>query len=94
MLKECRRGKLSYAPFFNYLIVHEAKLKLRVKSPLKIARSLKPDLSRRKGNLIKIESKKRYVVIEVKSEKMSHLKGIINTYISLVSMLDEIDGVM
>jgi tRNA threonylcarbamoyladenosine modification (KEOPS) complex Pcc1 subunit len=69
----------------------EFTMKIPCKSPKLVVESLKPDLKRDKYSKIKLKAGKNFVELRVSSEKVGHMKAIVNTYISLVSTLDKID---
>ena len=71
----------------------EASLIFECKNPETIKKSLEPDIKNDKYSTTEIEAKKGSLVIKIKSEKITHLKGIVNTYISLVNMLIEADRI-
>lgn len=71
----------------------EATLSFDCKNPELVRKSLEPDIKNDKYSTTEIETKKDRIIIKVKSEKMTHLKGIVNTYISLVNMLIEADRI-
>ena len=73
----------------------EATLSFECKNPEIIKKSLEPDIKNDKYSTTEIETKNGLLVVKIKSEKITHLKGIVNTYISLVNMLIETeDGVI
>ncbi|OYT41756.1 MAG: hypothetical protein B6U78_02585 [Candidatus Aenigmarchaeota archaeon ex4484_224] len=65
----------------------EAILKIEVKNPKEVSKSLKPELD--KGENVKIKKKK--VEIKIKAKKLTHLKGKINSIISLIKMIEEVE---
>ena len=69
----------------------EAILSFDCKYPEMIKKSIETDIKNDKYSTTEIETKKGKLIIKIKSEKMTHLKGIANTYMSLVSMLIEAD---
>lgn len=73
------------------LFVFEFTIKVPCKNPKLIVESLLPDLKRDKYSKIKLKAGKNFVEIHVESEKIGHMKAIVNTYITLVSSLDRID---
>jgi len=69
--------------------MHEARLVLECAKPSIVAKSIMHDI---KGDAdVEIKTDKGSVVICIKSEKLSHLKAIVNSYISAVAMLNEVD---
>lgn len=81
--------------------MHEVVLKLKCKRPRLVVKSLKPDIKNNEKTRVTIEIgsvkrkkvKDKSIVIRIKSEKLSHLKAIVNSYISLIATLDEIDTI-
>jgi tRNA threonylcarbamoyladenosine modification (KEOPS) complex Pcc1 subunit len=72
--------------------MYEATLKIECKNPELIKKSLEPDIKNNKNLEVKIKASKNLIEIEIKSKKISHLKGIINSYLGLINMLMEVDG--
>ncbi len=66
--------------------MHKAKLILTLEEAEKIARSIAVD----KDMGVKVKHKNNKLVIEIEQEKLSHLKAIINSYLTLVNMLKEV----
>ena len=66
--------------------MHKARLIFSVNNPEIIARSLGADMS----PSVKVNVEESKLIIEISEEKLSHLKAIINSYISLVNMLSEV----
>lgn len=73
--------------------MYEAELKIKCKNPLYVKESLEPDIKNGKDVKTEIEATKSFLVLKIKSKKLSYLKAIINSYIGLISMLVEIDKV-
>ena len=73
--------------------MHEAILRLEVENPALVAKSIKPDL---KSSKVKIDVRagKKTITIKIKTQKISYLKGVVTTYISLVKVLDEASKVI
>jgi tRNA threonylcarbamoyladenosine modification (KEOPS) complex Pcc1 subunit len=69
----------------------EFTIRVPCKNPRLVVESLLPDLKRDKYSKIKLIPGKNFVEIRVESEKIGHMKAIVNTYISLVSTLEKID---
>lgn len=66
--------------------MNEALLKLKVKNAKKVKQSLEVD----KSSNVTIKAKRNFLEIRIVEKKLSHLKAIINSYISLVNMLAEV----
>ena len=71
----------------------EAKLKFECKTPKLIKKSLEPDMENSEQIKTEITEGKDFIEINIKSRKLSHLKAVINSYISLVSMLLEAEKI-
>lgn len=69
--------------------MYEANLKLKCKDSELIKKSLDPDIENSEEIKTGIKAEKGLVEINIKCEKLSHLKAVINSYISLISMLLE-----
>jgi tRNA threonylcarbamoyladenosine modification (KEOPS) complex Pcc1 subunit len=69
----------------------EAKIKIECKNPELIKKSLEPDIKNDEQSETVIKAEKDGIEIKINSKKLSYLKAIINSYISLVSMLTEVD---
>jgi len=81
--------------------MHEVALRLGCKQPDIVKKSLEPDI-RNDENIhteIKVgkadvgECRGGFVEIIVRGKKLSHLKAIINSYLSIISTLDEIEDI-
>ncbi len=70
----------------------EFKIKIPCKRPKLVVESLKPDIKSDKYSKIKLRAGKNFVEVHVTSTKTGHMKAIANTYISLVSTLEEIEN--
>lgn len=73
--------------------MYEAMLRLSVKDPKLVEMSLKPDVKSGRDVEVCIEVSKGMVVINIKSKKLSYLKAIVNSYLSLMSMLKGLEEV-
>lgn len=69
----------------------EFKIKIPCKNSKIVVESLVPDLKRDKYSKIILKPGKNFVELHVKSEKVGHMKAIVNTYINLISTLNKID---
>lgn len=67
--------------------MHKIKIWIRTKKPSLIAKSLLPDLKDRGRDKVRVNISKNSIQIELKAEKISHLKGMVNTYLDLTKML-------
>jgi len=69
----------------------QAILKIECKDPEIIKKSLLPDIKERKELKINLNTDKKNIIIEIESEKISYLKAVINSYLSLVKTLKELE---
>lgn len=69
----------------------EFTIKIPCAKPKVVAESLRPDIKRDKYSKISIRSGKGFVELKVSSSRVGHMKAIVNTYISLVQTLGEVD---
>jgi len=71
--------------------MHEVNIRLKCKRPEIVKKSLDPDVKNSENLQTEIRALKRLVEINVKGKKLSHLKAVINSYLSIVGVLDEIE---
>ncbi len=71
--------------------MHEAVLKIKCKNPELVKKSMEPDIENTENSTTEIVPGKEFVEITVKNRKLSHMKAIINSYISIISMLNKTD---
>jgi len=69
----------------------KATIEIECKNPEIIKKSLLPDIKDKKDINISLRNNKKNLIIEVETKKMSYLKAIINSYLSLVKMLKELE---
>lgn len=69
----------------------QATLKIECKNPEIIKKSLLPDIKERKDLKINLKTDKNNLIIKIESKKISYLKAVINTYLSLVKTLKELE---
>ena len=69
----------------------EFKIKVPCKRPKDVVESLRPDIKSDRYSKIRLAAGKSFVEIHVVSSKIGHMKAIVNTYISLVQTLEEIE---
>jgi len=69
----------------------QATLKIECKNPEVIKKSLLPDIKERKNLKINLRTDKNNLIIEIESKKISYLKAVINSYLSLVKTLKELE---
>lgn len=73
--------------------MYEATLRLRVKNPGLIVKCLEPDVKTGKDVKVCVEVSRGVITINIKSKKLSYLKAVINSYISLISMLKDLEEI-
>jgi len=69
----------------------QAILKIECKNPEIIKKSLLPDIKEKKDLKISLRTDRNNLMIEIESEKISYLKAVINSYLSLVKTLKELE---
>jgi tRNA threonylcarbamoyladenosine modification (KEOPS) complex Pcc1 subunit len=69
----------------------QATLRIECKNPKIIMNSLLPDAEKNKEIKIKITAKKSHVIVDIRTQKISYLKAVINSYLSLIKMLNEME---
>lgn len=69
----------------------QATLKIECKDPEVIKKSLLPDIESKKDIKIGIKTDKKNLIIQINTEKISYLKAVINSYLSLVKGLKELE---
>lgn len=74
--------------------MYEAKLKIECKNSELIKKSLNPDIENNETVKTELKANKNFIEIKIKSKRLSYLKAIINSYISLIAMLMEVDKVV
>ncbi|MCD6402779.1 MAG: hypothetical protein J7K98_00435 [Candidatus Aenigmarchaeota archaeon] len=72
----------------------ECVLRLEVKSPKLIKEALLPEAKREKSAEVKIRVGKKTITIKIRTQKISYLKAIINSYLALINMLESVDEVV
>jgi tRNA threonylcarbamoyladenosine modification (KEOPS) complex Pcc1 subunit len=73
--------------------MHEVQLVLECSRPEIIHKSLEPDIKNDEYSTTSISHTKHAVKIRIKSQKLNHLKAIINSYLAMVQMLEEVDRI-
>lgn len=68
----------------------QATLKIECKNSEIIKKSLLPDVKEKKDLKINLKTDKNNLIIEIESKKISYLKAVINSYLSLVKTLKEL----
>ncbi len=70
----------------------QATLRIECKNPEIIRKSLLPDIKNKKDLKIYLSTDKNNLIIKIESKKISYLKAVINSYLSLVKTLKEMEG--
>jgi len=69
----------------------KATIEIECKNPETIKKSLLPDIKNKKDIIIKLREDKKKLIIEIETKKISYLKAVINSYLSLVKILKELE---
>ena len=69
--------------------MHEVRLRFECKNPAAAKKALEPDIKNDDEARTELSVEKAALVITLRSKKLSLLKAIINSYISIISMLEE-----
>lgn len=73
--------------------MHEAQLKLKCSRPEIVKKSLEPDIKNDVNTETQMSVEDGSLVITIKSTKLNYLKAVLNNYISLVNMLEEVEKI-
>jgi tRNA threonylcarbamoyladenosine modification (KEOPS) complex Pcc1 subunit len=68
-----------------------ARIEIPCKNPEYVKKSLEPDIEKDSNVKVSIKTKKGMLDLKIETEKLSYLKAVINSYLSLVSMLLEME---
>ena len=66
-------------------------MEVECKNPTLIEKSLLPDIKSKENLRIKLKASGKKLVIEIEAKKISYLKAIINSYLSLIKSLKELE---
>lgn len=69
--------------------MHEVRLRFECKNPAAARKALEPDIKNDEDARTELKAEGSALVITLRSKKLSLLKAIINSYISIMSMLEE-----
>lgn len=72
---------------------HELVLRLKCRNPQIAKASLEPDVKNSGKMNTELEVDEDVLEIRVKGNKMSHIKAVMNSYLSIVGLLDEIEDI-
>ncbi|MCS7134883.1 MAG: KEOPS complex subunit Pcc1 [Candidatus Aenigmarchaeota archaeon] len=64
-------------------------LEIASKNAESIRKSLEPDAKSNENVKIKFKNRKDKLLIEIEGDKIGHIKGIINSYLTLINVLKE-----
>lgn len=73
--------------------MYEAVLTLKCSKPELIKQSLEPDIKNDETVETALNVRNGALEIVIKSKKLNYLKAVINSYISTVNMLEEVDKI-
>lgn len=66
-------------------------IKIECKNPEIIRKSLLPDIKNKKDLKINLKTDKNNLIIKIETKKISYLKAVINSYLSLIKTLKELE---
>ena len=73
--------------------MNELILRLECNNPENVKKSLEPDIDNSNALDINIETNEEFLEIRIKGEKLGHIKAAMNSYLSLVRTLNELDDI-
>lgn len=73
--------------------MYQAVLKLKCARPELVKQSIEPDLENDQDAETILKAMDDHIEIVIKSKKLNYLKALINSYISTVNMLEEVDKI-
>lgn len=73
--------------------MYETNLKISCENSELIKKSLEPDIKNTEDVHTEIIAKPNLIEIRIKSKKLSYMKAIINSYLSIISMLTEAERI-
>ncbi|MFN6992251.1 MAG: KEOPS complex subunit Pcc1 [Fervidobacterium sp.] len=68
-----------------------AELRINLANPEYVRKSLLPDIDNSKGIKVDIKSEDKVLVVKIQAEKISHLKATLNSYLSLINVIKEME---
>jgi len=69
----------------------QALLRIPCKNPELIKKSLDPDIEKKQDIKIKTQTSKSFLIIDIETKKISYLKAVINSYLSLIKTLKQLE---
>ncbi len=73
--------------------MHELIMRLKCKNPEAAKLSLEPDIKNSEMLHTEIKIDKPFIEINVKAKKLGYLKAVMNSYLSIVDLLNEIEDI-
>ena len=73
--------------------MYEAHIKIECEDPELVKKSLEPDIENSETVKTDLKTDKGSIEIKIESKKLSYLKAIINSYISLISVLKDAEKI-
>lgn len=73
--------------------MHELTLRLKCKNPEAAKASLEPDIKNTENMQTEIEPGDDFIEIRVKAAKLGHMKAVMNSYLSILGLLNEIEDI-
>jgi len=70
----------------------KATIRIECKNPEIVKNSLLPDIENKESLKVNLSTEKNNLIIEIETKKISYLKAVINSYLSLVKALKELEG--
>ena len=71
----------------------EATLKIPCKRPELVKKSLEVDIEEKGKIKVSISADKKDVIIKINTQKISYLKAVINSYLSLINSLNKLEEI-
>ncbi len=72
----------------------KATIRIECKDPKIVMNSLLPDVQNREDLKVNLSTEKSDLIIEIETKKISYLKAVINSYLSLIKSLRELEGIL
>lgn len=69
-----------------------ANIKLKVKDPKSLYKALEPDIEKTKQFNVEIKPKENLLSLNVKAKDISAMRAALNSYLRLISVIEELDG--
>ena len=72
----------------------KATIRIECKDPKIVMNSLLSDVQNREDLKVNLSTEKSDLIIEIETKKISYLKAVINSYLSLIKSLRELEGIL